>query len=92
MYCKRTFISYFYYFEHLKFHSNFATTYYVLILLKLSLLGDPDMIDVSGVAAASFRDATKKQVTLTPDERLYLMAVERGDCPTVQRCLERAKV
>lgn len=34
----------------------------------------------------------RKEVELNSDERRYLMAVERGDVPTVQQCLRQAKV
>jgi hypothetical protein len=34
----------------------------------------------------------RKEIELNPDERKYLMAVERGDVPTVQQCLRQAKV
>ena len=38
------------------------------------------------------RGVVRKRVDLTADERQYLLAVERGDCPSVQQCLVRAKV
>jgi hypothetical protein len=46
----------------------------------------------SGASDGHGMGVIRKDVELTPDERKYLMAAERGDVPTVQQCLRQAKV
>jgi hypothetical protein len=55
----------------------------------------------SGTITSSSRDGTedvfamgviRKEAELNADERKYLMAVDRGDVPTVQQCVRQAKV
>ena len=49
-----------------------------------------DMVDLPAVDSVG-RGVVRKHIDLTVEERQYLLAVERGDIPTVQQWLARTK-